>query len=116
MVIGQAEVWWANLPPPVASEPGFRKPVVVIQADALNRSRVATVICVPLTSNLRWAHAPGNVRLSARTTGLPRDSVANVSQVVTLDKRMLSERLGKLRRAEMELLFAGMDVVLGRWV
>lgn len=114
MVIGQGEVWWADLPLPVASGPGFRRPVVVVQSDALNRSRIATVICVPLTSNLQWANAPGNVLLSARTTGLPRDSVANVFQVVTLDKGVLTDRVGKLPWAEVELLFAGMDVVLGR--
>ena len=72
----QFEIWWADLPPPSAAEPGFRRPVVVVQGDALNRSRVATVVCVPLTSNLKWASAPGNVQLSARATGLPRVSVA----------------------------------------
>ena len=86
MVIFQGEVWWADLPPPTGSGPGFRRPVVVVQADALNRSRLATVVCVPLTSNVKWADAPGNVLLRARTTGLPKDSVANVSQVVALDR------------------------------
>ena len=114
MVISQGEVWWADLPPPVGSGPGFRRPVVVVQGDALNRSRIATVVCVPLTSNLRWADAPGNVPLSARLTGLPRDSVANVSQVLTLDRGLLTERVGKLPRAKVELLFAGIDIVLGR--
>lgn len=79
MVIGQGEVWWADLPDPVGSGSGFRRPVLIVQGDALNRSRIATVVCVPLTSNLRWADAPGNVLLSARSTGLPKDSVANVS-------------------------------------
>lgn len=78
MVISQGEVWWADLPAPVGSGPGFRRPVVVVQGEALNRSRISTVVCVPLTSNLRWADAPGNVLLSARATGLPKDSVANV--------------------------------------
>jgi mRNA interferase MazF len=87
---------------------------VVVQGDALNRSQIATVVCVPLTSNLRWADAPGNVPLSARATGLPKDSVANVSQIVALDKALLTERLGKLSRAKVELLLAGIDVVLGR--
>lgn len=107
-------MWWADLPPPTGSGPGFRRPVVVVQGDALNRSRVATVVCVPLTSNLRWADAPGNVLLSARTTGLPKDSVANVSQVVALDKAVLTERVGKLPRAKVELLLVGIDIVLGR--
>jgi mRNA interferase MazF len=114
MVIAQGEVWWADLPVPVGSSPGYRRPVVVVQGDALNRSRVATVVCVPLTSNLRWADAPGNLPLSPRVTGLPKDSVANVSQVLTLDKDLLTERVGKLPRAKVELLFTGIDIVLGR--
>ena len=99
---------------PVGSSPGFRRPVVVVQGDALNRSRLATAVCVPLTSNLRWADAPGNVLLAARTTGLPQDSVANVSQVIALDRSLLDERAGKLPRAKLELLLSGLDVVLGR--
>ncbi len=113
-MISQGEVWWAELPPPAGSGPGFRRPVVVVQGDALNRSRIATVVCVPLTSNLRWADAPGNVLLRNRVTRLPKDSVANVSQVVTLDKALLSERVGKLPRAMLFLLLSGIDVVLGR--
>ncbi len=114
MVISQGEVWWADIPPPTGSAAGFRRPVVVVQGDALNRSRIATVVCVPLTSNLKWADAPGNVLLSARATRLPRDSVANVSQVVALDKALLTERIGKLSAAKVELLLSGIDVVLGR--
>lgn len=114
MVISQGEVWWAELGLPSGSGPGFRRPVVVVQGDALNRSRIATVVCVPLTSNLAWADAPGNVLLSAGTTGLPKDSVANVSQVVTLDKTVLTDRVGKISRAKTELLLSGIDVVLGR--
>ena len=113
-MISQGEVWWADLPAPVGSAPGFRRPVVVVQGDALNRSRISTVVCVPLTSNLRWADAPGNVLLSARLTGLPKDSVANVSQVLTLDRDLLTERVGKLPRAKVELLLTGIDTVLGR--
>lgn len=114
MVIGQGEVWWADLPAPRGSEPGFRRPVVVVQGDTLNRSRIATVVCVPLTSNLNWADAPGNVLLKSRATGLPKESVANVSQIVTLDKATLTERTGKLSTATLELLLSGIDVVLGR--
>jgi mRNA interferase MazF len=87
---------------------------VVVQGDALNRSRLDTAVCVPLTGNLRWADAPGNVYLPARITGLPKDSVANVSQIVALDKDLLTELTGKLQRAKLELLLAGIDVVLGR--
>ena len=114
MVIGQGEVWWADLPEPTGSGPGYRRPVVVVQGDALNRSRLATAVCVPLTSNLRWADAPGNARLTARMTGLPKDSVANVSQVVALDKTVLERRAGKLPRVKVDLLLSGIDVVLGR--
>lgn len=114
MVISQGEVWWADLRAPTGSQPGFRRPVVVVQGDALNRSRIATVVCVPLTSNLKWADAPGNVRLAARSTNLPRDSVANVSRIVALDKTLLTERVGKLSAARVGLLLSGIDVVLGR--
>ena len=114
MVVAQGDIWWAEIPPPTGSEPGFRRPVVVVQGDALNQSRVATVVCVPLTANLRWAEAPGNVLLTARQTGLSKDSVANVSQIVTLDRVVLTERLGKLSPRKVELVLSGIDVVLGR--
>ena len=114
MVISQGDVRWAELPPPVGSGPGYRRPVVIVQGDPLNRSRLATAVCVPLTSNLRWADAPGNVLLAARQTGLPKDSVANVSQVVALDRTLLEERVGRISRAKLDLLLAGIDVVLGR--
>jgi mRNA interferase MazF len=113
-VIAQGEVWWADLGEPMGSEPGFRRPVVVIQGDAFNRSRIATVACVTLTSNLRWTEAPGNVLLTAKVTGLPKDSVANVSQVVTLDRVSLTERVGALPAKKLELVFLGIDIVLGR--
>jgi mRNA interferase MazF len=85
-----------------------------VQGDSLNASRIATVICVPLTNNLRWANALGNLSVSARLSGLAKDSVANVSQIISLDKELLTERVGKLPRAKIELLLAGIDVVLGR--
>jgi mRNA interferase MazF len=113
-VIAQGEVWWADLAKPSGSEPGFRRSVVLIQGDAFNRSRIATVVCVALTSNLRWAEAPGNVVLSARLTGLPKDSVANVSQIVTLDRAALTERIGALPTKKLELVLLGVDIVLGR--
>jgi mRNA interferase MazF len=114
VVIAQGEIWWADLPEPTGSGPGFRRPVVVVQSDALNQSRIATVVCVPLTSNLKWALAPGNVSLSARVTGLPKDSVANVSQIVSLDKDLLTTRLSKLPRPKLELLFSGIELILGK--
>ncbi len=88
--------------------------MVVVQGDALNRSQIATVVCVPLTSNVKWATAPGNVLLTPGVTGLAKESVANVSQLVTLDKTDLTKRTGKLTRPKLELVLAGIDVVLGR--
>ncbi len=114
MVIAQGEVWWTDLGDPAGSEPGFRRPVVVVQGEAFNASSLRTVVCVALTTNLRWADAPGNVLLSARTTGLAKASVANVSQLVTLDRDALSERAGRLSPSNLELVLAGIDVVLGR--
>jgi mRNA interferase MazF len=114
VVISQGEIWWADLPPPAGSGLGFRRPVVVVQGDALNRSRIATVVCVPLTSNLKWAAAPGNLQFSARLTGLPKDSVANVSQIVTVDKAFLTSRAGKLPPRKLALLLAGIDIILGK--
>jgi mRNA interferase MazF len=114
VTIAQGEVWWADLGEPRGSKPGFRRPVLIIQGDGLNRSRIATVVCVVLTSNVKWVAAPGNVLLSASATGLPKESVANASQIVTLDRAELTERVGKLSRAKLELVLAGVDTVLGR--
>ena len=114
MSIAQGDVWWADLPKARRSGPRFRRPVVVVQGDALNRSRIATVVCVALTSNVKWAAAPGNALLPPSITGLPKESVANVSQLITLDKTDLTERTGKLSRTKLELVLSGIDVVLGR--
>lgn len=114
MVVAQEDVFWASLRDPVGSGPGFTRPVVIVQGDALNATRLATVVVVPLTSNLRWASAPGNVLLKARRTGLPKDSVANVSQIVAIDRTVLSEHVGRVPSAQLELILGGIDVVLGR--
>ena len=114
MVIGQGDVCWASLPDPTGSGPGFRRPVAVMQGDAFNASRLATVVVVPLTSNLRWASAPGNVLLPSKPSGLPRDSVANVSQIVAIDRTILNERVGRLPMTDIELILNGIDLVLGR--
>jgi len=114
VAVGQGDVCWADLGEPSGSEPGFRRPVVVVQGDTLNRSRISTVVCVSLTSKLKWAAAPGNVMLPSAATGLPKDSVANVSQLVTIDKAELTERVGKLPRPKLDLVLSGIDVVLGR--
>jgi mRNA interferase MazF len=114
VVIAQGEVWWADLDEPVGSEPGFRRPILVVQGDPLNRSRIATVVCVPLTSSLKWADAAGNVLLDPRDTGLPKPSVANVSQIFTMDQAMLADRVGKLSEQKLDAVLLGIDVVLGR--
>ncbi len=87
---------------------------MIVQGDAFNASSLRTVVCVVLTSNTRWADAPGNVLLTARAAGLPRPSVANVSQLVTLDRTALTEHVGRLSASNLELVLAGIDVVLGR--
>lgn len=113
-MIAQGDVWWADLGEPRGSEPAFRRPVVVVQCDALNRSKVATVLCVPLTSQLEWADAPGNVLLRARDSGLDHDSVANVSQVGPIDRDYFDELAGRLRKRDLARIFEGIDLVLGR--
>ena len=114
MVVGQGEVWWADLDEPTGAAPGFRRPVVVVQCDALNRSRIGTIVCVPLTSNLKWANAPGNVLLKRKLTGLGKDSVVNVSLIVALDRGQLTERCAKLPARQVEAILTGFEVVLGR--
>lgn len=105
-------VWWAELPDPVASEPGSRRPVVIVQSNAFNRSRIRTVIAVPLTSNLRLAEAPGNVLIAAADSGLPKESVANVSQVITVDRGFLSQRSGTIPSRLMKEIDEGLRLVL----
>jgi mRNA interferase MazF len=112
--IAQGEIWWAALGEPRGSGPGFRRAVVVVQGNSLNRSRIATVVCVPLTSNLTWASAPGNVALAGNVTGLPKESVANASQIVTIDRASLTERVGRLAPKRLAQIISGIDVVLGR--
>ena len=111
-MIQRGEIWWADLAEPRGSEPAFRRPVVVIQSDAFNRSRIGTVVVAAITSNLELAGAPGNVRLSRRESKLPRESVVNVSQLLTLDRRFLSERVGRLPASAFAQVEAGLRVVL----
>jgi mRNA interferase MazF len=108
----RGDVWWADLAEPRGSEPGYRRPVLVVQADSFNRSRIATVLCVVLTSNLRLVDAPGDVLLPARRAGLPRDSVANVSQLITLDRAFLDEQIGRLSPRLMNAVDSGLKLVL----
>ena len=108
----RGEVWWASLSDPVGAMPGYRRPLVIVQADSFNRSRINTVMAVVLTSNLRLADAPGNVQLSAHNTGLTKDSVANVSQVITVDKSLLTECVRQLPARQMREIEAGLRLVL----
>lgn len=112
MVIRRGEIWWVDLPDPSASEPGFRRPVLIVQADDFNRSRINTVIAVALTSNLHLAEAPGNIQFPAKITKLPKDSVANVSQIITLDKGFLREKCARLRDEAMIAVDDGIRLVL----
>ncbi len=114
MVINQGDVCWASLDDPVGSAPGFRRPVAIVQGDSFNASRIATTVVVPLTGNLRLAAAPGNVVLGAARTGLPKDSVANVSQIVSVDRALLTDRVGHLAAGDLQLVLAGIDLLLGR--
>ena len=112
MVVARGEVWWADLDVPRGSEPGFRHPVLIVQADAFNRSRLRTILGVILTSNTRLLDAPGNVLLPATITGLPKDSVANVTQIVTLDEDYLFDRVGQVPRKLMARVDSGLRRVL----
>lgn len=108
----RGEIWWADLPDPVASEPAYRRPVLIIQDDTFTQSRLRTVIVVIITSNIELANAPGNVLLAGDATGLPRDSVANVSQIFTVDKAFLTERIGTLPASLQEEVDEGLRAVL----
>jgi len=108
----RGEIWWANLPDPVGSEPGYRRPVLVIQDDTFTQSQISTVIVVIITSNIRLAEAPGNVLLPRGVSGLSRDSVVNVSQIFTIEKTFLAERIGSLPDYLQEEIDEGLRTVL----
>lgn len=110
--IQRGEIWWASLPSPKGSAPGFRRPVLVVQSDEFNASRIDTVIAVAITSNTRLAQAPGNVLLKARASRLPKPSVANISQLITLDRRFLVEKVGRLDARTLEQVESGLKLVL----
>jgi mRNA interferase MazF len=112
LVLKRGEIWWASLAAPRGSEPGYRRPVVVAQSDAFNISQIQTVIVATITSNLRLAEAPGNLTLTGEQSGLDRESVVNVSQLITLDKRYLMEQIGSLAAAQLTQLDHGLRLVL----
>jgi len=111
-VMKRGDIWWASLPQPEGSAPGYRRPVLIVQADEFNRSRINTVIVAVLTSNVSLVMAPGNVLVKARRSGLPKDSVVNVSQVITLDKRFLTQRVKALDHQTMTEVENGLRLVL----
>jgi mRNA interferase MazF len=112
--ISQGEIWWIDLAEPIGSAPGYKRPIIIVQGDSINKSKIATTIGVILTSNLEWAEAPGNVFLDSNTTKLSKDSIANVSQIVTVDKNMLIERISKLPRTKINLILNGIYILLGK--
>lgn len=112
-MIRRGEIWWANIPPPRGSEPGFRRPVLVVQTDPFNQSGIGTVVAVAFTSNLRLAHAPGNVLCRRQDTGLSNDSVANVSQLTALDKNWFVEHVSTLPPRLLQEVEDGLRLLLG---
>ena len=108
----RGEIWWANLPAPTGSAPGFRRPVLVVQSDFFNVSQIQTVIVAAISSNLNLMAAPGNVFLSASDSGLPKDSVINVSQIITVNKRLLTEKVSQLSRIKFQEVESGLRLVL----
>ena len=112
MVIQRGEIWWANLPVPIASEPGYRRPILIIQSNDFNRSNIATVIGIVITSNIELAQAPGNVLMPQKVCGLPKDSVVNISQIITIDKTFLTECVGILPQRYMAQIEEGIRLVL----
>jgi mRNA interferase MazF len=108
----RGEIWWASLGEPQGSGPGFRRPVLIVQSNEFNESAIRTSICAAMTSNMRLAEAPGNVRVTRRASGLAQESVVNVSQLITLDKRMLTEKVGRLPAEALRDVDAGIKLVL----
>jgi mRNA interferase MazF len=113
MVMLRGEIWWASLPEPEGSSPGYRRPVLIVQANEFNKSLINTVVVAALTSNLALAMAPGNVLVKARRSGLPKDSVINVSQLLTLDKQFLTQRIKMLDVQTLQEVNRGLQLILG---
>ena len=111
-MIGRGDIWWAELPAPTGSGPGKRRPVLVVSADSFNLSRIGTIVAVAISSNVDLVAAPGNVALPAGRSGLPKDSVVNVSQIVTIDRRQLGGRVGMLDHDTLAQIDAGIRLVL----
>lgn len=108
----RGEIWWAELSDPKGSAPGYRRPVIIMQSDDFNRSRINTIIAVVITSNVKLASAPGNVLLPRKVTQLPRESAANISQVITIDKTFLTRRIAILPTRFIQRVEEGLRLVL----
>ncbi len=113
MVVERGQVWWADLGEPDGSEAGFRRPILIVQSEAFSRSRIRTVVAVVLTANVRLVDAPGNVLIPAKSAGLPKDSVANVSQVITIDRDFLLDLAGRIKGQLLIEVDNGLRLVLG---
>jgi mRNA interferase MazF len=112
MGINRGEIWWAALPDPAGSTPGYKRPILIIQANEFNKSKINTLIAVAITSNTRLVAAPGNILLSAKNSKLPKDSVVNVSQIITIDKSFLTEKVHTLSNAIVGQVDEGLRLVL----
>lgn len=112
MVVERGEIWWAALAKPRGSGPGFKRPVLIVQSDSFNSSKISTVVATVLTSNIKLSEAPGNTLLKARQSGLPKTSVVNVSQIITIDKTFLTKKVRKLGKALMGQIESGIRLVL----
>jgi mRNA interferase MazF len=110
--VNRGEIWWASLPDPTGSAPGYRRPVILIQADEFNRSKIRTIVCASITSNLALAGAPGNIRLSAKASGLKKPSVVNISQLITVDKSFLTKKVKTLDSQSMNQIDDSIRLVL----
>lgn len=108
----RGEIWWASLSDPVGSGPGYRRPVLIVQSNEFNQSAIRTIICAPITSNLRLSDAPGNVRLTRKASGLSKDSVINVSQLISVDRRLLTSRVGRAPPETLRDVDAGLRLIL----
>ncbi len=112
MVIKRGQIWWAELPEPVGSEPGYKRPLLIIQSNDFNKSKISTIIAAVITSNIRLTAAPGNILLSTKKSKLPKESVINISQLITIDKSFLTEKISTLPTSIMAKVDEGVRLIL----
>jgi mRNA interferase MazF len=114
VVIEQGDIWWADLGEPKGSAPGYWRPLLIVQCHTFNNMNLRTVVGVAITGQIKLANAPGNVLLSPNMTGLERESVVNISQIITLDQRSLGERIGRASSRKLEQVLDGIELLIGR--